>query len=209
MEADVQRHPIRRWHIFIGGFLQTEGKPTGISAAWHRIHCAVSGPQTVVILKSWRNNWSDAAEWVYRMRNGTTPDVRIYGYSWGGYSATLLAKELRRRAIPVSHMVLCDPVYRHWYKLGQWRAMVPWSEIRIPSNVREVSWLRQQNPRWQPILSGHWPQPAGHELIAERPYNAATGQGTRLNDPILLDCEHVWADDDIRFHQLVDQVATA
>lgn len=202
MEADVKAHPIRHWRICIGGFLQTEGKPTGLSALWHQLHCGLSGPQTVVALKSWRNRWSDTAEWVYRMRNGLTPDIRIVGYSWGGWSAVLLARELQRRGLPVHSMVLCDPVYRHWYKLGQWRALWPWSTIEIPPNVGNVYWCRQQNPRFQPGRPGGWFQPAGHDVRAE-------SFRTKVHKPLVLDCEHVYCDDHPEFHNLALGVMTA
>lgn len=210
MEADVKAHPIRHWRFCIAGFLQNEGRPTGISALWHKLHFSLSDPQTRVELKSWRNNWSDVAEWCWRMRNGLLPEVRIVGYSWGGFSAVMLARELNRRGIPVTQMVLCDPVYRHWYKVGQWRALCPWSKIEIPPNVAEVHWCRQTNPPFKWGRSGGWFQPAGHDLVAEVPNQtgiAIPGQ-TLIHEPVILNCEHSYADDQNEFHEMAMEVMT-
>jgi hypothetical protein len=86
--------------------------------------------------------------------------------------------------------VLCDPVYRHWYVLGDWRAFVPWIAIQIPCNVRRVDWLRQKT---------NWPR--GHELVAE------CEGATDIADPILLECEHVHMAERMEFISLCERVA--
>lgn len=193
--------PIQHWRILIGGFLQHEGRPSGIGRLWRYVHSAMAAPGTVVDLKSWSDNWNHAAEWIYRLRNGTTPDIRIMGYSWGGMSATLLARALAEHGLTVRHLVLCDAVYRHRYKLGQWRALLPGSQIVVPANVLEVHWLRQLNPRFDWRRRGSPIQPAGHDVVAE-------SRRTCVHAPIILDCEHHDCDDTPEFHQLALDVCT-
>jgi len=111
--------------------------------------------------------------------------VVIAGYSWGGYSATLLAKELAKHGQKVKQMVLCDAVYRHKYWLGNWRAMCPLSKIKIPANVEEVTWFRQQQN-----------YPRGHKLKPE-------SDTTKINSPMELKYKHQKCDDSYVFHKEV------
>jgi len=71
-----------------------------------------ASPRCCVELRSWNDDFHAMAELIYRCKNGESPTVKIYGYSWGGFSATVLARELARREIRVQHIVLSDPVYR-------------------------------------------------------------------------------------------------
>lgn len=163
---------------------------------------------TVIELRSWCQDWNDMAELIWRMRtldNGD-PIIKVYGYSFGGYSSMILARELGRRGLRVNKMVLCDPVYRHAYKLGWWRSCVPWSKIRIPPNVKEVYWVRQQNPRFG-LRGGPWYEPwswfhpAGHNLIWDP-------RTTIVHDPIILRAEHTYMDDTPEFQNLALEIAS-
>lgn len=152
-------HPITTWHICISGFLQREGRPNGIVALWNDLHFLHSGENTRVELRSWSEDWSNIAEFIWRLRSeGESPKINIYGYSWGGFSAMVFAKQLAKRSLAVENIVLSDAVYRHDYIFGQWRAFVPWMKIKIPANVRHVSWFRQ----WSNL-------PRGHSAVAEDP----------------------------------------
>ena len=196
---------ISKWIICISGFLQDEGAPTGMVGLWHkaRVHAA---PSCAVELRSWCQNWSDLAELVHRSQpsrfldNAPPPEIFIIGYSWGGFSATLLAGELKERGIKVREMLLCDAVYRHSYKLGHWRAMAGNSKIVIPDNVQEVRWFRQQNKRIRPFFKGRlnpywWIWPAGHDVVAEDRLK------TLIHPPrILNQYEHTYIDDAFEFH---------
>ena len=183
---------VESWNICIGGFLQHEGKPTGMVRLWRLLGLKRSGPNSQVLLRSWSDNFADLAELIFRMRNGADPDICIHGYSWGGFSATVLARELQRRNLRVRCLVLCDPVYRHWYKLGQWRALMPWSEIEIPANVDEVYWFRQNRNL-----------PRGHELVPEpvrlNGIRQPVGR-TVIHPPVWLECDHAYCDDSSEFH---------
>lgn len=188
---------IHTWHVVISGFLQTEGRLSGMVELWNNLRHKFVTPHTGVELRSWCSNWSDVAEMIWRTRGrdvptNESPIIKIFAYSWGGYSAMLLARELQKRGLDVEAMVLSDAVYRHRYTLGQWRAIVPWSKIVVPSNVKEVWWMRQQNPRvsmpdpiWQPWTAF---MPAGHDVVPEDP-------NTIMHGPTLLRCSHVYADD--------------
>jgi hypothetical protein len=114
-------------------------------------------------------------------------------------SAVLLARELAGCGINVRALVLSDPVYRHGYRLGQWRAMVPWSRIKVPTNVAEVWWFRQKNPRFG-FRSGSWWHPSGHELLVET-------EETIVHGPWILEREHDSMDDAEEFHETASQVA--
>ncbi len=136
---------IRTWHIVISGFLQNEGQLVGMVQLWRDLYQVHAGPDTCVTLREWNSDWNALAELIWRInRDQPPPRIAIYAYSWGGMSAVLLARQLQRRGIDVQWMVLSDPVYRHWYLLGNWRTLVPWSEIIVPTNVDDVAWFRQR-----------------------------------------------------------------
>jgi len=200
---------VEAWQICISGFLQSEANPTGIRQLWGRLRAKVEGPACRVELRSWCQNWSDLAELIWSFRpdpdspsGAYRPTINIFGYSWGGYSATLLARELDRRGMSVDCIVLADAVYRHWYKLGQWRAFAPWSTIEVPRNVQRVEVFRQANPRFRFGRAGGSFQPAGHRVIAK-------SKLTRIVEHPLLSCEHNYADDDADFRWLCLKVAGA
>ena len=184
--------PIRDWHIVIGGFLQHMGRPHGMIRLWREIR-DLSNEYTEVMLLSWNDNMSHIAEFVWRACEETDgardAKVRIYGYSWGGSSAVRLARELAARGLGVDWLVLSDPVYRHWYKVGRWRAFWPWRRIYIPHNVRNVAWYRQQT---------NWPR--SHALV----WNS---QSTHMSGPITLKVTHQYMDDALAYHRRAHQIA--
>ncbi|MGE4190735.1 MAG: hypothetical protein AB7G12_12665 [Thermoanaerobaculia bacterium] len=183
------------WNFVIPGFLQSEGTDNGMVKIWRMMRARVASPWNAVELRSWCQRWSDLAElvWMTRPHSGL-PVINVYAYSWGGWSARLFALELARRELRIRTMVLSDPVYRHSYILGQWRAFRPSSKIVIPPNVDEVFWYRQQNPRFQCGRSGGFAQPAGHDVVAAHP-------DTTVHEPVLLTCEHMYADDNPSFRE--------
>lgn len=184
---------INAWHIVIGGFLQTEGRPTGMVRLWMRLHSLFSSPSSVVLLRSWNDNWSDLAELIWRANRSGQPDrhtVNIYAYSWGaGYGAMELARQLNRRGLRVHTMVLSDPVYRSPLLSFRWLALLQWSTIRVPANVFAVHWFRQNISL-----------PAGHDLKADSP-------ATWLSDPKWVEVDHQYMDDWRPFHNECERVA--
>lgn len=177
----------RTWIYIIGGFLQTQGKPNGSIRLFDDLDCKFSRPGEVrVEFNRWSDNWSDVAEHVWRLRpDGYSDRIRVVicGYSWGGYSATLLAREFAKRGVSVHSLVLSDAVYRHWYPLGWWRAFAPWRRIKVPENVRYVHWFRQD-------LNF----PRGHDIVAENPSR------TRVSAPIKANQFHSYMDDLLYWH---------
>lgn len=192
---DLSLPPVRRWHIVISGFLQNEGRPTGMVRLWRWLGQEHSGPESCVELRSWNDNFRDLAELIWRVQPAAPeesgPTVMIYAYSWGaGWGAIELARQLRKRGIPVAAMVLSDPVYRSPWRSLAWLAMVSWSSIRVPANVRRVTWFRQRMNR-----------PAGHRLVAADP------AATEIAPPVLAHVTHQYMDDLRSFHLECERVA--
>lgn len=193
LEAGRRRPPsvaVQRWLILFSGFLQREDRPSGFLRLFADLNRLHAGPTTRVELRSWRDDAARLAEFVFLLRNGESPRITLYGYSWGGAAAIEFAGELRRRGLIVEHLVLCDAVYRHRYALGQWRALVPWSRLVVPENVRRVTWFRQRQSL-----------PRGHEVVA------ADAAATRVDTPHTLLCDHCWCDDAPGFHLAAKRIA--
>ena len=186
-----QTTPIKDWHIVIGGFLQTRKTCTGMTTLWKKLYTCTVSPSCVVELASWNDDFSAIAEHINRI--SVNPHIRIYGYSWGGAGACVLAEELRKRGLQVEYMVLSDPVVRHRYWFGQWRAFVPFIPLQIPDNVRYVSWFRQ----YQTL---HY----GHDLVGR---GTKTGR-TKIFSPKILHYPHTWMDNAIEFHDRCLKVAS-
>ena len=177
--------PIYKWIYVIPGFLQDRGGDTGMVSLWKSLHMMYSDYSTRVELAHWNSDWRAHAECINRMSDDQHAKIIIAGYSWGGYSSTLLAQELSKHGRKVQQMVLCDAVYRHRYWLGNWRAMCPWSKIKIPANVDEVTWFRQKEN-----------YPRGHKLKPE-------SDMTKINSPQELKYKHQRCDDSYLFHKEV------
>lgn len=185
--------PIRKWVICIAGFLQDEGTPHGIVQVWRDLHARHAAPNIRVEFRSWDDRTAPLAELIWRLRPPRKqPHVTIAAYSWGGASAQRLARDLARRGIVVSEMVLSDAVYRHGYWLGNWRALVPWSKITIPANVRRVTWFRQTVDR-----------PRGHSLVPADP------TATEIAPATVYQVGHTYMDDLTAFHQAAHSAAEA
>lgn len=144
---------------------------------------------------SWRHDWSNYADVIERVCEiyRRKASIRIYAYSFGaGWGAMQLAKELRKRAIPVRAMVLCDPVFRHPFVGLRWLSLLPGdsplTKIRVPDNVSEVWSFFQRLDR-----------PQGHRLIATN--------GTLLHSPLRLYYPHVAMDNADEFHARSLEVA--
>ncbi len=182
--------PVKRWIICFAGWMQHEGKPIGMVRLWDDLCREHNGPDTRVLFYRWDHPVGDIAELMWRL--GRDANVMLVGYSWGGMTAVNLARQLCKRRVAVDQLVLCDAVYRHWYWLGQWRALVPRSVIYVPRNVRRVTWFRQ-----------NWTLPRGHVIKAESP--ARTGVGKPI--PPVGFVAHKHMDDMDSFHQLAKEHA--
>lgn len=161
------------WHICISGHAQREGDPNGTFNNWFFLRERLAANQCQVELREWNSNWSALAEriWlVWQRLGGPSPLINAYAYSWGaGWGFQQFAGELAKRGMEIAQAVLCDPVYRHRYWLGQWRALWPFSQILIAPNVREVRWLFQRMNL-----------PAGHPVVAQDKCHTKIHAGVRL-----------------------------
>lgn len=141
-------------------------------------------------LYSWDDDMGDKAEKIFRFRPDRSADldIRIAGYSWGGYSAVALSRQLQQRGLPVAQLILSDPVYRHGYWLGQWRALCPGSKIRLPPNVLQAAYFVQAQS-----------MPKGHKLLPNKVSK------TEMWGPVLLKRDHRYMDDAPEWHDMVLQ----
>lgn len=183
---------VRHWHLVIGGFLQTEGQGSlnGTMILWNRLHSKYAQADTVVEWHAWSADVDALAEKVVQFSVEGLPKIYLYAYSWGATTAIRLARAFRRRGYTVHILCLCDGVYRHWYYLGQWRALVPGSRLQIPENVEEVYWYYQTRPRFslmRKMLGGPLFSPAGHK---PQPLS----KNTRIHPGIRLYHDHTHMD---------------
>lgn len=175
---------VRHWHLVIGGFRQTVGRPNGMVALWRKL-MRHNGPQEAVVPLKWNARWRHVAELIWLVRRPYPEDtsIRIYAYSWGaGWGAMQLARELDARGLGVDFMVLSDPVYRSSWLLGRALALSSLVSIRVPANVGHVHWFRQTKNR-----------PCGHNLVAENVH-------TEIFPPVVLERTHQYMDDAEEFH---------
>ncbi len=188
MHAAKPTARIHGWHIVISGFLQHRGKANGMSRLWRTLHAKHAAPDTVVELHAWNDNWDALAEFMGRSST-IAPRIKIYAYSWGGASALKLARALLLRKVSVGYMVLSDPVYRHWYALGQCRSFWPWSVLRLPMKVGNVFTFRQKI---------NWPR--GHAVVK-------TDHNTHVWPPVEIKLSHQAMDDSKAFQIECERVA--
>ena len=183
---------IGRWLLCCSGFLQpTLGAPTGMMKLWAELHDRHCGPGCCVERLAWSDCPASVAEHVRLLADDRPPAVLIFAYSWGAALAVRIARELGKRSIDVQHLVLTDPIYRHAYFAGNWRALLPWWPINIPRNVREVTWWRQLDSC-----------PRGHDLVA-------CEEHTLLHPPRLASAAHEFMDELLDFRQTSLRIAAA
>lgn len=166
--------PITRWINCFNGYTQGSRLRTGVGRIHREIVSTCSGPSTYANLSSWRDDVADIAEninaWSER------PHVVAIGYSYGGYSAVQLCRELEDRGVGVKNLILIDAVWRPWQKLASLRSLRGGMKIVVPDNVKNVlSWTQKRS------------KPSGHDVVV----NEATTAIERRS----LNVSHVFADD--------------
>lgn len=172
------------WAIIFGGFRQKTGRPSGSFNLWRKVHAQFGANRFRSEFRAWNDDVDEVANLVFHAsRSDLAPNVNVAGYSWGGAAALRFCRRLADRGIEVDRVVLSDPVYRHCYFAGNWRAFVPGSRIRVPENVRRVDWFRQRVDF-----------PGGHDLVCDDPGY------TLIAEPIELCRRHVWMDDAPEYH---------
>ena len=176
--------------VCISGFQQDISTPTGIESLWMKLRDLHQSKECAVCLHPWNYKWAGFADHILRTgpEDPREMDIRIAAYSWGAGSASIrFAKALKDRGMSIEIAVFSDPVYHSWW--GLWRSL--WSPllgkpvVKIPKNVRNVWYVRQQ--RFPPF---------GHECVPED-YGA-----TQVKDYGMLDRPHAWIDNAVEFHDL-------
>ena len=134
-------------------------------------------------LFTWRHNSKTLAVWLHNSR----PNRRIVliGFSYGGYTAVLLARELEKLGVDIDHMYLIDAVARPRPRVGSFRSLMDlcwW--IKVPHNVKQLTNWRQSVSR-----------PSGHKVVADFRYTK--------HDPYTLYVPHTQMDDHARVHATI------
>lgn len=177
--------PIDEWIVSVTGFGQREGHLTGLEILHTLIRKKCSGVESIALLKSWNDNTNDVAERIWRMRRiGGTPRVVLIGFSYGGYTAVLIAKELQKRGIKVSHLFLVDAVWRYSRYFPSFVSLLPFWRIHIPTNVKKVI-------NWRQYVS----KPKGHKIVVDPDHTE--------HEEHTLDVIHSYCDDHPDVYQRV------
>lgn len=167
--------------IGFNGHGQRNRPTTGVGKLLLRVKHASIGNETWLF--AWRHNTRTLASWIKCARPGDS--ISIVGFSYGGYSAVLLCRELQRLGVRVNHLYLIDAVARPWRRVGSLRSLIDhywW--ISVPRNVWQVtSWRQQIN------------YPRGHKIVCES--RATTHNQYTLNVP------HSQADDNDQVHATI------
>lgn len=181
---------VNRWIVCVTGFMQPESRLTGVEILQDNLRRRCQAADAIVALKAWADSPWHIAEriWNRRPRNGN-PHVVLIGYSWGGYTAVKIARELQKRGIEVEALLLCDAVWRSRTIFFRWLSMLNCWTIRIPANVRKAFVWRQANNR-----------PCGSRIKVE-------DRRTLVDEHVVQDRTHQYMDDDPEFHAAAYMVA--
>jgi pimeloyl-ACP methyl ester carboxylesterase len=145
--AKCNSDAITEWFGFVTGFQQREGGATPFEKLHRRVQKHAGGPNTVVVIRSWRDSAKDFAQRIHNWRNGHAPRIVLAGFSYGGYSAVEICRELQKFHIAVDHLFLIDPVARWLYRWPSIFSMLNILPITIPANVRRATVWRQTRNR--------------------------------------------------------------
>ncbi len=184
--------PVERWIVCITGFMQPEGRVTGVESLQDELHRLCLCRSTRVILKSWRDSAYHVAERIWNRRpQNKQLHVVLIGYSWGGYTAVKLAWELRKRGLEVESLILSDAVWRSKTPIFYPLSMVNYFPIHIPDNVHTLYTWRQVSNR-----------PRGAEIKLQDK-DVTKWITNRVHD----DIDHQYMDDDDEFLRIAKEVA--
>ena len=117
---------------------------TGVEKLQEALRIKCTCVETIVLLKSWRDFPASLAQRIAnRCPDDYDPTIVSIGYSWGGYSAVLFARELQKRGLTIDHLLLCDAVWRSSFMIGYPLSLTDLFTIKIPSNVKNLYTWRQ------------------------------------------------------------------
>lgn len=175
------------WHVCISGFLQSQGKMSGILGLWLNTIRPQASQDVFTIYRPWDAKWDEVANLIFLTRQPEREVlVGIYAYSYGGgWGARRLSLELQKRGITVSTCILSDPVYRHPFFPLAWLALTPCPRIHLPQNVDRVIYFLQRNNK-----------PSGHLVTLER-------NKKKIEAPPMLvaNISHQYMDEYYKFHE--------
>ncbi len=179
--------PINRWIFCFNGYAQGERWRTGVGRIHRDILAKCSAPDTYLQLCSWRDDVSQMADNIMEWGGGL-PEVVLIGYSYGGWTAVLLCRELKRRGFAVDHLVLIDAVWRWQQRLASISSLFDGHQIAVPDNVKRVTSWRQKVSK-----------PMGHPIV---------GDEKRITiDRRTLNVAHLYADDVPEVRELAVSIA--
>lgn len=135
----------------ISGFTQSEENWNGVQELREKLLSELDDYSSLSVrvrLDVWNAHWYAIARQMYMLRERYPQEpfaVVAFAYSWGvGNGLVKLAKNLDRFGVDIAHAVVSDPVYRHWFSLGNWRALLGDSRIAIPANVLRIEGFHQE-----------------------------------------------------------------
>jgi hypothetical protein len=138
----------------ISGFTQTEENWNGTQELREKLLAELDDYSSLSVrirLDVWNAHWKAIARQVYMLRERYPQEpfvVVAFAYSWGvGNGLVKFAKYLDRFGIDIAHAVTADGVYRHWFSLGNWRALWGNARIAIPRNVLKIEGYYQETNR--------------------------------------------------------------
>lgn len=134
----------------ISGWTQTEETWNGVQELREKIIAELDDYSSLSVrvrLDEWNGNWKGAARQLYMLRERYEDEkftVVVFAYSWGvGNGLVNFATYLDRFGIDIQKAVVSDPVYRHWYVLGNWRLLWGDRRILLPKNVLAIEGFYQ------------------------------------------------------------------
>jgi pimeloyl-ACP methyl ester carboxylesterase len=134
----------------ISGFTQSEEQWNGVQELREKLLSELDDYSSLSVrirLDVWKSDWYAIARQIYMLRERYPQEpfrVVAFAYSWGvGNGLVRLAKNLDRFGVDIDHAVVSDPVYRHWFSPGNWRAMWGDRRIVIPANVQRMEGFYQ------------------------------------------------------------------
>jgi hypothetical protein len=156
-------------------------------------------PNQRVFYLRWCESWRRYATFFQSLGNRTGGlRVLVYAYSWGaGWGCMKLARCLRKLGITIEYAVLSDPVFRHPCIFCRWQAFLPFRRIRLPDNLRVVTWYRQRQSA-----------PMGHNLVSRQwKRKGCIHRATIIHGPYTLAYDHTEMDDAPKFHERAIDIA--
>lgn len=135
----------------ISGFTQSEEQWDGTQELREKILAELDDYSSLSVRvrhSVWNDNHKATARQLYMLRERYPEEpfvVVVFAYSWGcGNGLVKLAKYLDRFGVDIAKAVLSDPVYRHWFSLGNWRVLTGDARIKIPNNVLSLEGYYQE-----------------------------------------------------------------